>query len=443
MLQESVNYKLPFVSEVFDTAVDLEEMISVYSQAAEYFNLSCQHRTLHEASTRQNGTRVADLYERLAELKSNVFDIEAHDAVTNAAIDFYVRAINVLNQSSVLEAEELVWWEKSIEYAVHACNPSSDSVYAARHWLCAFLLTKEVAKGYVDSESMAVVLAKGLIALHACAAESTQERAQIVYEACIAEVSALVSTIPGYYSPPDRQYKLALVAHIVQSESTLVDSEPFNVPSEVQNVVNLAMGNGYRTALLDEHVHALLLKAQCLYSLETLTDLEKDRESWEEAYSATIDLCQACTLCSVELPNDRNSPRLLSYLASRKAIARRLVAKAESVLPEPVPHVDLNAPAADTDTEWPESTNTNTVDNRRALVAVEQYTWASEQAELHAATEAYGRQCKLKYLSNELKHAVDYAQRLSMNQTDESSRFYFDHYEAQALGTIEQLRKEH
>ena len=443
LLQKPVNDELSSVTEGFDTVVDLEEMIRVYSQTAEYYNLSFQHRTLPEARTRQNGTRVADLYERLAVLKSNVFDVEAHDAVTNAAIDFYVRAINVLNQSSVLEAEKLVWWEKSIEYAVHACNPSFDSVYAARHWLCAFLLAKDVAKGYVDSASMAVVLAKGLIALHACAAESTQERARIVYEAYIAEVSALVSTIPGYF-PPDRQYKLALVAHMIQSESTSVDSEVFNLPSEVRNIVNLAIGHGFRTSLLDEHVHALLLKAQCLYCLETLTDVEQDRECWEEAYSATIDLCQAYTLRSIERPTGQNSPRLLSYLAYRKAVARRLVAKAEAVVPEPVPQADLLAPStADTDTEWPESTTTNTIDNRRALVAVEQYTWAAEQAELHAATEAYGRQCKLKSLSNELKHAVDYAQRLSVNPTDEESRINFNHYEVGVLGTIEQLRKDH
>lgn len=213
MLQESVNYELPFVSEVFDVAVDLEEMIRVYSQAAEYYDLCIKHRTLHNAETRQNGTRVADLYVRLAILKSRVCDFEAHDAVTTAAIDFYVRAIDKFNQPTILSVEELAWWERDIECTVHAFNPLPVSEYAAIHRRSAFMLTKEISNMFAIRTNASVVLVRDLIALHACAAEATEPRARIVYEACIAELSTLVSMTSGYYSPPNRQYKLALVAH--------------------------------------------------------------------------------------------------------------------------------------------------------------------------------------------------------------------------------------
>lgn len=96
--------------------------------------------------------------------------------------------------------------------------------------------------------------------------------------------------------------------------------------------------------------------------------------------------------------------------------------------------------------QWPETSaaaTTALVDNRSALVAVEQYTWAAEQVELFAASQAYLRQNKLKSLGRELKWLAEYAPKWAVCPTDESARFCFIDFEADALGTIAQLQKEH
>lgn len=427
------------VSEDPDKETDLEEMIRIYSQSAEYFYLAFRHKMLPDADIRQNGARVAAMYEHWAVLESNKLDIEKHDAVTNAAIDFYRYAIDQLNLSAVLSAERLARLERGGKYAMLACNPSSDSECAARHWRGAFLLTKHISKASEDTPTSPVIIIRGLIALHVCAAEATLTHAIICYEACISELSSVVKLDPGLYRPPDRLYKLALIARMIHS----LGPESFVVPPDLQGVLDLASGHEYRSSLLDDHAQALLLKAKCLLQLESLTDQELQRARWEEAYSATIDLCQAYTLCSIERPMGQNSPRLLSYLAYRKAVAQRFVAKAEQTMhsSDIVVHSDADANEAEI-VEWPETTVGTTINNtikiRMALIAVEQYTWAAEQAEYQAAN-GHQRNKLFQTFGKELRLSAEAAQKCALCPTDEYTRYGF---EGDALSTIQLLRQE-
>eukprot|EP01032_Pedospumella_encystans_P008803 gene8803-10415_t len=398
-----------------------------------------RHKMLPDADIRQNGTRVAAMYEHWAVLESNKLDIEAHDAVTNAAIDFYRYAIDQLNPPAVLSADRLARLERGGKYAMLACNPSSNSERAARHWRSAFLLTKHISKASEDTPTTPVIIIRGLIALHVCAAEATLTHAMICYEACISALSSVVKLDPGLYRPPDRLYKLALIARMIHS----LGPESFVVPPDLQGVLDLASGHEYRPSLLDDHAQALLLKAKCLLQLDSLTDQELQRARWQESYSATIDLCQAFKLCSIERPMGQNSPRLLSYLAYRKAVARRLVAKAEQTM-----HPSNIVVHSDADTneveivEWPETTVGTTINStikiRMAFIAVEQYTWAAEQAEYQAAN-GNQRNKLFQTLGKELRLSAEAAQKCALCPTDEYTRYGF---EGDALSTIQLLRQE-
>eukprot|EP01032_Pedospumella_encystans_P022591 gene22591-25597_t len=321
-----------------------------------------------------------------------------------------------------------------------ACNTSPVSNLVARHWAGAFLLTEKV----LQSTAFKQITSNAQIALHVCAAEATSLQEQIVYEACINEFTTI-----GVYTleSADAKYRLALLAHMIDAAKTAVGEEFFHVPPELQTVLDLSSSHKYPSSLLDEHAQALLLKAMCLHQLETMADEASERESWEEAYSATIDLCQACVLCSVELPMGHNSLCLLLHLAYRKAVAECQVAAVESGISTTHSKALTADALAEAAAVWPKIAATVTSgisDNRVALIAVEQYTWAAKQAELQTAACALGTQERsiANALQGRLQQATDAAKAWYLCPGDQTAKDNFYHYEGNAMIVVQQLRRQ-
>ena len=261
---------------------------------------------------------------------------------------------------------------------------------------------------------------------HVCATEATSLQVQIVYEACINELTTI-----GVHNleSADAKNRLALIAHMIDAAKTAVGKGFFLVPPALQTILDLPPSNKFPSSLQDEHAQALLLKAKCLNKLETMADEASERESWEEAYSATIDLCQACVLCSVELPTAHNSLCLLLHLAYRETVAECQVASAESGTMS-THSISLTADAL------AEATVTSCIsDNRVALIAVEQYTWAAKQAELQTAACALGTQERriANALQERLQQAAEAEKAWYLCPGDQYAKDNFCHYEGNTM----------
>ena len=214
-----------FFTEDTENETELDETILSYTQTAEYLHLAFKHRALPNADIRQNGSRVASWYECAAELLYRLMD--SHDTMAETVLAFHEQAIDRLNKREEISKEELVLWDKGCAYGMLACNTSPVSNLIARHWAGAFLLTEKV----LQASAFKRITSNAQIALHVCAAEATSLQVQIVYEACINELTTI-----GVHNleSADTKYRLALLAHMIDSEKTAVGKVFFLVPPELR-----------------------------------------------------------------------------------------------------------------------------------------------------------------------------------------------------------------
>ena len=96
---------------------------------------------------------------------------------------------------------------------------------------------------------------------------------------------------------------------------------------------------------------------------------------------------------------------------------------------------------------WPKIAATVTSgisDNRMALIAVEQYTWAAKQAELQTAASALGTQERsiANALQGKLQQAADAAKEWYLCPEDETAMDNFYRYEGNAMIVVQQLRRQ-
>ncbi len=156
------------------------------AEPAEFFYLAFKHRALPDADTRQNGTRVAILYERAAELLYGKHDNTADKDTVEDVIAFYLKAIARFNSPTVVPAEELVLWETASECGKMTCDAETEDFVSQGHWLSAYCLSKEVLDlPEVKRKTKDVIVLKARVALQICAAKTTMSEALLGYETCL------------------------------------------------------------------------------------------------------------------------------------------------------------------------------------------------------------------------------------------------------------------
>ena len=374
--------------------------------AAEYFLLAFKHRTLPNADTRQNGTRVAVLYERAAEILYDRSGSWSPNPHIDNVLSFHAKAFDRFNDSSHVSAEELTQWERGCEYGKMACDTSIENEVVALHWGQAFHLTENIIKlCATNTKARDVTILKARVALHVCAAQTTVPQVLHGYEACLAVLAEITSspTARGYNGLPNRQYQLALVTQIVHLQRTALGPKTFVVPPGLQSALGRAARKEQRLPLLQDHAQVLLLQYRCIRVPCYLENMDR----WDEALTKVNKLCEQYSLCSVEMVSD---PEILFRLAFRKSVVRCYVGAAESFVLHPVSANDfptLSEAKKTTATAWDEAVamcrkanvrkTTSESDIQLASIAVERYIWVAEQAKL--AEEVVRQAMEKKVLS--------------------------------------------
>eukprot|EP01032_Pedospumella_encystans_P009883 gene9883-11598_t len=339
--------------------------------AADYFLLAFKHRTLPNADTRQNGTRLAVLYERAAEILYDRSGSWSPSPYIDTVLSFHAKAFDRFNDSSHVSTQELSQWEKGCEYGKMACDTNIDNKVVAGHWGQAFHLTESIIKLCAsNTKARDVTILKARVALHVCAAQTTVPHVLHGYEACLAVLAEIASSPPtrGYNGLPNRQYQLALVAQILLLQRTALGPKTFVVPPEVESALGRTARKEQRLPLLQDHAQMV------------------------------------------------SDPEILFRLAFRKSVARCYVGAAESVVLQPVSSNDfptLSEAEKTTATAWDEAVEmcrkanvrktTSESDIRLASIAVERYIWVAEQAKL---AEQVVRQAMEKKVLSEMSLQV-------------------------------------
>eukprot|EP01032_Pedospumella_encystans_P008802 gene8802-10413_t len=364
-----------------------------WMKAAEHMEAAAQHRSLPAAATRRNGTRLAHLYERAAEILFDRSKSWVTNSTVDAALTFHAKAFNRFNDSSAaVSEEELSQWEKGCEYSKMARDTYIDNKVVAGHWSQAFHLTENTLKLCAsNTKARDVAILKARVALHVCAAQTAVPHALHGYEACLAVLAEIASSPPprDMSGLPNRQYQLALVAQIVLLQQTTLGPNAFVVPPELQSALGRAVRKEQRLPLLQDHAQVLLLKYRCMRVPCYLENMDR----WDEALAKVNRLCAAYTYCAIDITHAQNVPDLHSRLAYKKAVARCYVGAAESFVLQPGSSNDfptLSEAEQTTATAWDEAVEmcrkatvrktTSESDIRLASIAVERYIWVAEQA---------------------------------------------------------------
>eukprot|EP01032_Pedospumella_encystans_P009882 gene9882-11597_t len=133
--------------ERFRAGYKSEQKEKAFREAAEYLDFAFKHRALSNAETRQNGTRVAVLYEHLAPLVVLGSDAGSNSSASrvdmNKGVDCLVKLIAIYNASETVSAEVKTIYKCVCTYAARLCG--RDVASAPSGWENAYSYLDECA----------------------------------------------------------------------------------------------------------------------------------------------------------------------------------------------------------------------------------------------------------------------------------------------------------
>lgn len=112
--------------ERFRAGYNSEQKEKAFREAAEYLDFAFKHRALSNAETRQNGTRVAVLYDHLAALVVVGADDRSNTNASHVGmykvVDSLVKLIAIYNASEPVSAEVKTIYKCVCTYATRLCR---------------------------------------------------------------------------------------------------------------------------------------------------------------------------------------------------------------------------------------------------------------------------------------------------------------------------------
>eukprot|EP01032_Pedospumella_encystans_P008389 gene8389-9964_t len=255
----------------------ITESITVCVETAEYLELAFKHCTLPDANQRQNGWRVAKLYERMAEnisLKANTENSSYVREILHQHLDL----IRTLNRSEKLPEETSAVLEKACGYGALACaapNPTlRDYWKKANSLLSRSLIThSSVTNHRQHTGSTAAALY-----VHAASAKGGFEMHCFASAARALENSYLAYRRSGTLA----RYHNVLTRAILCHGAVYLTLTP-ELTAFFDEVVQESNDRETFKSNTEEHAKYIMLRNRCQYERTLASNAEPVRELWLKA----------------------------------------------------------------------------------------------------------------------------------------------------------------
>ena len=255
----------------------ITESIAMFIETAEYLDLAFKHCTLPDANQRQNGLRVAKLYECLAQLLTLKVKV-ANPSYLRKIMDQHLELIETLNGIQIVPEETIAARENVCRYGAVACAAPSPTL--RDYWKKAndLLSRSLVTYSYLTNHRPRSGSAAAALYVHAASATSSVERRCFASAARALENSYLAYRRSGTLARYHNVLSRAILCH-----GAVYPTTPPEVTAFLDEVDQESYDRETLKSNTEEHAKFIMLRNRCKYERTLSSNAEPVRELWLKA----------------------------------------------------------------------------------------------------------------------------------------------------------------